>query len=93
MGLYTILLFFLLIGEKELIKHINKTRFRLKHGVKEELLPLLRFEGIGRIRARKLFNNKIKDVRGVKQASIATLSHLLGKKLAQNMKKQVGEKV
>jgi len=90
--LYTLAELSRLIGEKELIKHINKTRFRLKHGVKEELLPLLRFEGIGRIRARKLFNNKIKDVRGVKQASIATLSHLLGKKLAQNMKKQVGEK-
>ena len=29
---------------------------------REELLPLLRLEGIGRIRARKLHNNKVKDV-------------------------------
>jgi len=82
-----------LTGEKELVKHVNKARFRLKYGVKEELLPLLKFEGIGRVRARMLFKNKIKNVRDVKKALLSTLSNLLGKKIAANLKKQVGEKV
>jgi len=80
-----------LIGEKELIKEINKARFRLKYGVKEELLSLLRFEGIGRVRARILYKNKIKNVRDMKKVPIITLERLLGKKIATNLKKQIGE--
>ena len=82
-----------LIGEQKLIKEVNKARFRLRYGVKEELLPLLKFEGIGRIRARTLYNRKIKNVRDVKKAPVDVLIKLLGKKTAASLKKQVGEKV
>ncbi len=76
-----------------LVKEISKLRFCMKYGAKEELLPLLRFEGIGRVRARILFNNRIRDVGGVKSANIATLKHLLGEKIAVSLKKQVGEDI
>ena len=74
-----------------IIKEIEKARVRLKHGAKEELLPLLKFEGIGRIRARKMHNNKIRDVEDVKSVDLQTLSSLLGKAVALSVKKQVGQ--
>lgn len=72
-------------------KEIMKLRFRLQHGVKEELLLLLKLKNIGRVRARKLFSNQIRDISDVKRANIATLSQLLGEKIAIDVKHQVGE--
>jgi helicase len=74
-----------------LIKEIEKVRMRLTYGAKEELLPLLRLKNIGRIRARKLFNNKIKGIEDVKNADLGLLTQLVGKQIALNIKKQVGE--
>jgi len=74
-------------------KEISKLRFRMRYGAKEELISLLRFEGIGRVRARILYNNRIRDVGDVKSANIATLKHLLGDKIALSLKKQVGEDI
>jgi helicase len=76
-----------------IVKELSKLRFRLRYGAREELLPLLRFEGIGRVRARILYNNRIRDVGDVKQVTIATLKHLLGEKIALSLKKQVGEDI
>ncbi|HLD19211.1 MAG TPA: helicase-related protein [Candidatus Nanoarchaeia archaeon] len=72
-----------------LLKEIVKTRIRLRYGVKEELLPLLRLKGIGRVRARKLHNNKIRTIGDVKKSDIATLKAILGEKVALETKKQV----
>jgi helicase len=74
-----------------LIKEIAKLRMRLAYGAKEELLPLLRLKNIGRIRARKLFNNKIKSIEDVKGADLSLLTQLIGKQVALSIKKQVGE--
>jgi len=76
---------------KGLIADMIKLRLRLKYGAKEELLPLLKFKNIGRVRARKLFNNHIKDVSGVKKADFMKISQLLGNNTAINIKKQVGQ--
>jgi helicase len=78
---------------KQLIKEIIKLRLRLKYGVKEELLPLLKLENVGRVRARKLFRNKIKDIADVKKAKVSTLIEILGEKIALSVKEQVGQKV
>jgi helicase len=59
--------------------------------VREELLALLKLKNIGRIRARKLFFHGIKDIGAVKSADITTLVQLLGKKLALDVKEQVGQ--
>ena len=76
---------------QSLIKEIVKLRLRLKYGVKEELLPLIRLENIGRVRARALFRNRIKDLKDLKDASLATLTQLLGEKTALSVKKQLGQ--
>lgn len=71
------------------LKEINKVRFRLRYGVKEELLPLIRLSGIGRARARKLFNNGFKDVKTLKNASLEQLSLILGKNVALKVVSQL----
>lgn len=73
------------------IKEIIKLRLRLRYGVKEELLPLVRLEGIGRVRARMLFRNKIKDLNDIKNAELSILKQLLGEKIAVSIKNQVGQ--
>lgn len=78
---------------QNLLKEILKLKLRLKHGVKEELLPLIRLEKIGRVRARKLYFNGIKDISHVKKADLMKLIQILGKNTAINVKKQVGEEI
>jgi helicase len=74
-------------------REVSKLRFRMRYGAKEELLPLLRLKEIGRVRARKLFNNDIKDLGDVKKADFMKLKQLLGEAVAKSIKEQVGEKV
>ena len=74
-----------------LIKEIIKLRLRLRYGVKDELLPLIRLENIGRVRARMLFRNRIRDVKDIKSADMSTLTQILGEKTALGVKKQLGQ--
>ncbi len=76
---------------QKLIRGIVKLRIRLKNGVKEELITLLKLEQIGRVRARTLYRNKIHDIADVKKADYAKLVYLLGKKVALKVKEQVGQ--
>ncbi len=62
-----------------------------KHGVREELLPLIKIKGVGRVRARKLYYNRIKDVGDVKNSDLMKLTQILGKQVALSVKKQVGQ--
>lgn len=73
-----------------LIKEIAKLRVRLKHGAKEELLPLLKLKNVGRVRARKMYQNKIKDLEDVKKIDPGMLAEIVGKAIAIDIKKQVG---
>jgi helicase len=82
-----------LLQYQSLVKHIVKLRLRMKYGAKEELLPLLRLQGVGRVRARALFRNKIKDIGAIKNANLSTVKSILGEKTAFSVKKQVGEEV
>ncbi|MBA3064112.1 hypothetical protein FP803_01605 [Candidatus Woesearchaeota archaeon] len=76
---------------REIIKDIVKLRLRIKYGVKEELLTLLKLKNIGRVRARKLYFNKIKTIGDVKKAELGTLVQILGKNIALDVKEQVGQ--
>ena len=72
-------------------KEIVKLRLRLRYGVKEELLSLIRLQDIGRVRARKLFANRIRDIKDIKNTDISILADILGKQVALSIKKQVGQ--
>ena len=78
-------------GFRDISNFILKLRVRLNNGVREELLPLLKLKGVGRVRARKLFANGVKDLGNVKKIDISSLASLIGKKLSLDVKKQVGQ--
>jgi len=57
---------------------VRRLELRLKHGVKEELLPLTSIRGVGRVRARKLFNAGIRSFEDL-LSKRALAESLLGK--------------
>lgn len=76
------------------VNEIAKLRVRVKYGAREELLPLLQLKGIGRVRSRRLFNNRIRTIADVKNADISTLTQVLGSgKVALDVKRQLGQEV
>lgn len=77
---------------KQNIPLLLKLRKRLKYGIKEELLELVELRGIGRVRARKLFNARIRTVSDLKRITLTDLSKILGEKLAKSIKTQLGQK-
>jgi helicase len=81
-----------LLGHKDLTLKINKLRERSAKGVKAELLPLVRLDGIGRGRGRILFDSGLKSIEDLKHAPIKTLVALplIGPKVAKKIKEQVG---
>jgi len=81
-----------LFKRKELLPTLSQLRLRVKHGVKPELLPLVAIPGVGRIRARALYNSGFKTVEDLKQASLPQLTSVpgIGLKLAEGIKAHVG---
>ncbi|MEM1569404.1 MAG: DEAD/DEAH box helicase [Candidatus Bathyarchaeia archaeon] len=77
---------------EKLSSRIRVLRERVKFGVKEELLPLISLEGIGRVRARALYNAGYKTIEDLKRASIEELKHIptIGGKISKKIKEQVG---
>ncbi len=73
--------------ERHLI-NADKLSKRVKYGVKEELLMLVELKGVGRIRARKLFNAGIKKPSEVKN-NLIKVEAILGKKVADQLEKQL----
>lgn len=66
---------------------IRKLRTRLRYGIKEELLSLVKIRNIGRVRARKLYDAGYKSVKDVERASLSELSNILGEGIAKSVKK------
>ena len=73
-------------------REMNKLEIRLKHGIKEELISLVKIKGIGRVRARKLFNAGVETVKDLRDADVKILEKLIGKKVAENLKKELAGK-
>lgn len=72
---------------------VSDLGLRLEHGVKEQLLPLIRLRGVGRIRARTLYGagfHAPAKLRGVPLERIASLPGF-GVKTASDLLRQVGD--
>ncbi len=76
-----------LSGFKKSVVALKKVETRVEYGIKEELLPLVSVKGVGRVRARKLFDAGIKTPTQLKAAPLERLSSILGRKTAENVKK------
>ncbi len=79
----------LLVKLKGTIKELRRVRIRVKYGVKEELLPLVRLKGIGRARARKLFISGIRSVSDIRKVPVRNLERIVGAATARKIKEQV----
>jgi helicase len=81
-----------LFKHKDLLPHLARLTVRIEKGVKPELLPLVKLEGVGRARARVLYNSGLRSVDDVKRAPLRKLTGLplIGPRLAQKIKEQVG---
>jgi helicase len=78
-----------LLGKKELLREINKTRIRLSYGIKEELIPLVRLKQVGRARARKIFNANIKTIDDLRKVPAERLAKIVGSSVAGIIKNQL----
>jgi len=79
------------LGQDRHLVQAQKLGKRVKHGVKEELLLLVELRGIGRVRARKLFNAGIRKPSEVKN-NLHKVESLLGKVVANQLEKQLSSK-
>ena len=82
-----------ILSLNDLNRFLLKARFRLKNGVREELLPLLKLKGIGRVRGRKMFDNGLRTLGDLKKIDISSLVTIIGKATARSVKEQLDEKV
>ncbi|UCE57216.1 MAG: hypothetical protein JSW19_02285, partial [Candidatus Bathyarchaeota archaeon] len=81
-----------LFNHKDLLPHLAGLTERIEKGVKAELLPLVKLERIGRVRARILYNSGLKTLKELKRVPLKKLTTLplIGPKLAKKIKEQVG---
>ncbi|MFA4860803.1 ATP-dependent DNA helicase [Methanoregula sp.] len=61
----------------------------MKHGIRRELLPLVKLRGIGRVRARRLFNHSITSPEAVREAGIESVTKILGRGIAEQIFSQL----
>ena len=86
-----------LLRRGDLMPELYNLRTRIRYGVKEELLPLVVLEGIGRVKARALYNAGFTDVAKIAKASQAKLASVpkigptVADKLKHQLKKRLGQ--
>ncbi|RLE66909.1 MAG: extensin [Thermoprotei archaeon] len=70
------------------VANLLELRQRVKYGVKSELLEIIKIKGIGRVRARILYENGYRNLDDLSKASLSDLSRLplIGPKLAKSIK-------
>jgi helicase len=64
---------------------IREFEICMKNGIRRELLPLVKLRGIGRVRARRLFNHSLTTPDAVREAGIDTVTKILGRGIADQI--------
>lgn len=80
-----------IVGKPRFLKDIELLRKRIKYGVKSELIPLTTLDGVGRVRARSLYNVGIKDLNKLRNTSYTRLAKInkIGPAIAHKIKDQL----
>jgi helicase len=78
---------------KDAVDGIENIHRRIAYGVKAELLELVKLKGVGRVRARALFNRKIRTVEDLRHTSYDRLRQIpnVGEAVARSIKSQLGQ--
>ena len=71
---------------------IREYEICMKHGIRRELLPLVKLRGIGRVRARRLFNNAITTPDAVLAAGIESVTKIIGRGITEQIFAQLEDK-
>ncbi len=69
---------------------LSKLRKRLKHGVREELIPLTEVRHIGRVRARRLWRSNIRTVSALRKVDKRDLARILGSAVSEKVRESIG---
>jgi helicase len=74
--------------------HTNMQEYEIcmKHGTRRELLPLIRLRGIGRVRARRLFNSGMTTPDEIIAHGIDEVTRILGRGTAEQIFEQIQKK-
>jgi helicase len=80
-----------LLRREDLLGSIYSLRLRIKYGIRYELLSLVRLEGIGRMRARSLYDAGVTDVGKIARMPELKLSRIpkIGPAVARKLKKNL----
>ena len=80
-----------LLKRGDLLKELHNLQIRIRYGIREELIPLVRLKEIGRARARALYDAGVVDARKVTETPEAKLSAIpkIGPTLAKRLKEQL----
>jgi len=71
---------------------INECEICMKNGTRRELLPLIRLRGIGRVRARRLFNNGMTSPEEIKKHPREEIARILGQSITDQIFEQLEPK-
>ncbi|MEM4562537.1 MAG: DEAD/DEAH box helicase [Thermofilum sp.] len=80
-----------ILGYAEHAAKLGVLSKRLEHGVREELLELVSLKGVGRVRARSLYNHGYRSILDLLNASVDDLARVpgIGPTLAKSIKAQL----
>ena len=80
-----------LVERADLLEEISILRKRISYGIKEELVQLVQIRGIGRVRARRLYDHGIKSIADLKSIPVNKLAEIdkIGPTIADNIKSEL----
>lgn len=75
------------------VEDMSQLRTRIRYGIKPELVELVKLKGIGRVRARALFDRGYRSVHDLRLASYDRLKQIptVGEAVARSIKEQLGQ--
>jgi helicase len=81
-----------LFGNKPVLPLAAELIERVDKGIKKELLPIVKLQGVGRVRGRIMYNAGYQTIEAIKHAPLEDLTNLplIGPRLAKKIKEQVG---
>ncbi|MCI4349472.1 MAG: DEAD/DEAH box helicase [Thermoplasmata archaeon] len=80
--------------QRRVARPIDALSLRVRYGIREELLDLVRLRGIGRVRGRALYAAGIEDREALRSASLDRIEAILrSRELAKSVLRQVGATV
>lgn len=81
------------IFNEDAVPRLRELRTRVRYGIKPELLDLVKLKGIGRVRARTLFDRGYRSLEDLRNASYDRLKQIpsIGEGVARSIKNQLGQ--